>query len=92
MEQRNPQDHPAKGWYALPLVVGAAVGYGIAGVIGALVGAFVVDAFRGLRGSHRLVTELEMIVAEAQRHWASWRQQPLDSTQNGQASHPNPKS
>jgi hypothetical protein len=64
MSSKNPQEPSDLGYYALPLVGGAAVGLvmgrvvDIGGFAGLLIGAFLVDAFRGLFGTQRLAAEL----------------------------------
>lgn len=75
MYQREHREERQLDLYALPVVGGAILGFiiaewiGISGVPGTLIGAFVVDAFRGLRGTHRLVKETEDLVGLARSRW-----------------------
>ena len=67
MDQKESQGT----FYVLPLVGAAIAGSviagwpGVSGILGILIGAFVVDAFRGLRGTHRFVAESEHLVQQA---------------------------
>lgn len=64
MAQQTPQHESRMYPYALPVLAGAAAGYGIGrwvgigGLAGLLIGAFVVDAFRDLRGSRQIAAEM----------------------------------
>lgn len=75
MDEKELQEEPRVDLYALPVVGGAIAGYiiaewlGISGILGAVIGAFVVDAFRGLRGTHRFVKETEGLVGQARSMW-----------------------
>lgn len=65
MRKQAPEEAPRPEFYTLPVVGGAIVGalvaelLGISGAFGALIGAFVVDALYQLRGTRRLVLEME---------------------------------
>lgn len=73
MDQKDPQNEQHVDLYVLPLVGAAIGGYivaawiGTSGILGTLIGAFVVDAFRGLRGTHRFVGEAEHLVRQARK-------------------------
>lgn len=84
MDQRDPQDKQHADFYVLPLVGGAIAGYiiaawiGTSGILGALIGAFVVDAFRGLRGTHRFLSEAENLVQQARQRWERQKGQRIN--------------
>jgi hypothetical protein len=65
MAKLTQQEAPRLQFYALPLVGGAILGalgagfLGISGAFGALIGAFVTDGFYQLRGTRRVVLEME---------------------------------
>jgi len=71
MDQKQQREDPPVDFYVLPLVGGATVGFviaewiGVAGILGTLIGAFVVDALRGLEGTHRFLKEAECLVQRA---------------------------
>jgi len=75
MDQKERQEEKRVDFYALPLVGGAIVGFiighliGISGILGTLIGTFVVDAFCHLRGTHRFLKEAEQLVQQARSQW-----------------------
>lgn len=75
MDQKEQQEEQPLDFYAVPLVGGAIAGFiiadwiGVSGLIGTLIGTFVVDAFRGLRGTQRFVKEAEHLVQQARNLW-----------------------
>jgi hypothetical protein len=94
MDQKEREAERRVEFYVLPLLGGAIVGFiiakwiGISGIFGTLIGAFVVDAFRGLRGTHRFVAEAEHLVQQARNVWEkrkgqeSVREAPEDEGQS----------
>lgn len=75
MDQKERQETQHRDLYVVPVVGGAIVGYiiadwvGVSEMLGTGIGAFVVDAFRGLRGTHRFVREAEHLVQQARMVW-----------------------
>jgi hypothetical protein len=75
MDQKERQEEPHVDFYVVPLVGGAIGGFiiadliGLTGILGVLIGAFVVDAFCHLRGTHRFVKEAEQLVQQARSKW-----------------------
>lgn len=81
MDRRKHQEERQQDLYVLPVVGGAIIGFaiadwtGISGILGTLFGAFVVDAFRGLRGTHRFVKETEAVFGQARGMWEKQKSQ-----------------
>jgi hypothetical protein len=81
MDQREHPEERQLDLYVLPVVSSAIIGYiiadwlGVNGVLGIIIGAFVVDAFRGLRGTHRLVEETEDLAGLVRRIWEKRKSQ-----------------
>lgn len=75
MDPKERQETKDGDLYVVPVVGGAIAGYiiagwlGISGILGTIIGAFVVDAFRGLRGTHRFVKETEDLIGQARSMW-----------------------
>ncbi len=71
MDQKQHKTNNQLDFYVLPLVGSAIAGFiiagwiGVSGILGTLIGAFVIDAFRGLRGTNRFVKEAEHLVQQA---------------------------
>jgi hypothetical protein len=82
MEQKQQRKDPPVDFYVLPLLGGAIVGFvigeliGVTGILGTLIGAFVVDALRGLQGTHRFVKEAEHLVQLARKKQKGQRSIP----------------
>jgi hypothetical protein len=83
MDQKEPREETGADFYVLPLVGAAIAGYiiadwiSISGILGILIGAFVVDAFRGLRGTHRFVREAEDLVQQLRKRWEKQKGQRI---------------
>ena len=66
MEQEKPAFNRNGKLYALPLIGGMVAGYivggliGISGLAGMLIGAFLIDAFRDLKGTRQLAMEINL--------------------------------
>lgn len=62
-DENGPQSYSG-GYYALLLVVGTSIGLWLFGVLGALAGAFLVDAFHKLQGGNKLAAEIRQAAKE----------------------------
>lgn len=84
MDQKERRKETGTDYYVLPLVGGAIAGFiigewlGVSGILGTLIGAFVVDAFRGLRGTHRFVSEAEYLVQQVRKQWERQKGQRIN--------------